>query len=351
MAMKGILYQNNRELFVKAQNNITKQSNTPLLTLKQLLKSDIEKVDELIYKLVINKIDLIPEISNHTISSGGKRLRPLLTLASAKLCGYKGSNHIDLAASVEFIHTATLLHDDVVDKSDLRRGNKTANNLWGNKESILVGDFLLGKSFDLMGAANSLDIYRILSNAAVVISEGEVLQLSASGNIEDGKEQYFTIISAKTAELFAAACEVGAVLAEKPTAEVEAIRNYGLNLGIAFQIVDDLLDYFSSENDMGKSVGDDFKEQKVTLPVIKAYKNSSDEEKAFWQRCINDGSQSEDDIKTAINYMKSHNVYETVMEKAFEYADIAKKSLEVFEDSEYKSTLIDIADFSVKRTN
>ncbi|MDA0781593.1 MAG: polyprenyl synthetase family protein [Rickettsiales bacterium] len=327
------------------------QENSPLFTLKSLVKSDLKKVDKLIYSLIVNKIDLIPQISEHTISSGGKRLRPILTLASAKLCGYTGTSHIDLAACVEFIHTATLLHDDVVDKSDLRRGEQTANSLWGNKESILVGDYLLGKSFHLMGAAKSLDIYRILSNAAVVISEGEVLQLSASGNIDGGKNKYFEIISAKTAELFAAAAQVSAVIAKRTDEEIQAVRNFGFNLGIAFQIVDDLLDYFSNNDVMGKSVGDDFKEQKVTLPVIYAYEKATADEQNFWKRCINEGRQSENDIETAINYMKSHNIYDTVMNKAFEYADIAKQSLSIFNDSDYKTALLDIADFSVKRTS
>lgn len=330
-------------------NNV--QDHNPLLALKSLVKSDLEKVDELIYSLIVNKISLIPQISEHTISSGGKRLRPVLTLASSKLCGYKGNAHIDLAACVEFIHTATLLHDDVVDKSDLRRGEQTANSLWGNKESILVGDYLLGKSFDLMSAAESLEIYKILSNAAVIISEGEVLQLSASGNIENGKDKYFEIIAAKTAELFAAAAQVGAVLADKTEEEVKSVRDYGFNLGIAFQIVDDLLDYFSNNKDIGKSIGNDLKEQKVTLPVIHAYEKANSEEKLFWERCINEGKQSLSDIELAINYMKSHNIYDSVMDKALEYSDMAKKSLDIFEESEYKTALIDIADFSVSRTS
>ena len=336
---------------MKVKTNHKNQHENPLLALKKLVADDLAKVDELIYSLILSKIQLIPEISEHTISSGGKRLRPILTLASAKLCGYDGNANIDLAACVEFIHTATLLHDDVVDKSDLRRGEKTANSLWGNKESILVGDFLLGKSFELMGAANSLEIYKILSNAAVIISEGEVLQLSASGNIENGKEQYFNIISAKTAELFAAACQVGAVLAEKNNEEVLAIRNYGLNLGIAFQIVDDLLDYFSNHADMGKSVGDDFKEQKVTLPVIECYERADEQEKLFWQRCIEHGIQNEGDVETAINYMKSHQIYEAIIEKAHIYSELAKKSLSIFPESDYKTSLIDIAEFAVKRTS
>jgi octaprenyl-diphosphate synthase len=330
-------------------NNV--QDHNPLLALKSLVKSDLEKVDELIYSLIVNKISLIPQISEHTISSGGKRLRPVLTLASSKLCGYKGNAHIDLAACVEFIHTATLLHDDVVDKSDLRRGEQTANSLWGNKESILVGDYLLGKSFDLMSAAESLEIYKILSNAAVIISEGEVLQLSASGNIENGKDKYFEIIAAKTAELFAAAAQVGAVLADKTEEEVKSVRDYGFNLGIAFQIVDDLLDYFSNNKDIGKSIGNDLKEQKVTLPVIHAYEKANSEEKLFWERCINEGKQSLSEIELAINYMKSHNIYDSVMDKALEYSDMAKKSLDIFEESEYRTALIDIADFSVSRTS
>jgi octaprenyl-diphosphate synthase len=334
---------------LQTQTVTKNNTNNALLNLRQLVKNDLDKVDGLIFELIASKISLIPEISEHTISSGGKRMRPILTLASAQICGYAGQAHIGLAACVEFIHTATLLHDDVVDKSDLRRGASTANSLWGNKESILVGDFLLGKAFQLMGEGKSLEIYRILSNAAVVISEGEVMQLAATGNINGGEGNYFKIISAKTAELFAAACEVGGVLAQSDQKKIEALRLFGLNLGIAFQIVDDLLDYYSSDSKMGKNVGDDFREQKVTLPVLIAYKKASAEEKAFWERTIDGGAIDDSDIQTAITYIKNHNVIADVMARADEYVASAKNALNIFSDSSIKSALLDVIDFAIER--
>jgi octaprenyl-diphosphate synthase len=328
---------------------VTVDKNNPLVHLRELVKSDLEGVDKLILSLIVSKISLIPEISEHTISAGGKRLRPILTLACSRMCGYSGEAHIGLAASVEFIHTATLLHDDVVDKSDLRRGASTANSLWGNKESILVGDFLLGKAFELMGVAKSLEIYRILSNAAVVISEGEVMQLAATGNIGGGEENYIKIISAKTAELFAAACQVGGVIAQKNDKEIEALRLFGLNLGVAFQIVDDVLDYYSCDNKMGKNSGDDFRERKVTLPIMLAYQRGTPEERAFWERTIDNGIQSQGDIETAIGFVKNNNVIEDVMAKAGEYVDSARSALDVFPESEIKDALIDVLNFAVER--
>jgi octaprenyl-diphosphate synthase len=328
---------------------VTDNSNNPLVELRKLVQADLDKVDALIFSLIVNKISLIPEISEHTISAGGKRMRPILTLASSQMCGYNGSAHISLAACVEFIHTATLLHDDVVDKSDLRRGVSTANRLWGNKESILVGDFLLGKAFELMGSAQSLEIYRILSSAAVVISEGEVLQLAATGNIEGGEGNYIKIISAKTAELFAAACQVGGVIAASTQKEVQALRSFGLNLGIAFQIVDDVLDYCSSGSKMGKNAGDDFRERKVTLPVILAYKRGTDEQKAFWRRTISEGLQRDEDVETAIKYVIENNVITDVIARANEYVAIARDDLDAFPDSQIKRLLIDVLEFSVHR--
>jgi octaprenyl-diphosphate synthase len=329
--------------------NKTSDKNNPLIDLRAIVKDDLDKVDELIYSLIVSKISLIPEISEHTISAGGKRLRPILTLASAQMCGYKGNAHIDLAACVEFIHTATLLHDDVVDKSDLRRGESTANSLWGNKESILVGDFLLGKAFQLMSAARSLEIYRILSNSAVVLSEGEVLQLAATGDLNGGEDVYIKIVAAKTAELFAASCEVGAVLAERSDEEVAALRSFGLNLGIAFQIIDDALDYYYSAGKTGKNIGDDFRERKVTLPVIFAYAAGDDEERKFWQRTIGDDNQKEGDVEQAVEYVKNHGVFEKVIDRADEYADAARKSLEIFDNSDLKNCLLGVVDFAVRR--
>lgn len=334
---------------MNAKSSSANVATNPLDKLRRLVKSDLEKVDTLIYNLIVNKIALIPEISEHTISSGGKRLRPILTLASANMCGYKGSAHIDLAACVEFIHTATLLHDDVVDKSDLRRGTSTARSLWGNKESILVGDFLLGKAFSLMGAGKSLEIYRILSNAAVVISEGEVMQLAATGKLTEDEDEYLKIISAKTAELFAAACQVGTVLAGRPEEEVTAFREFGLNLGIAFQVIDDAIDYRSGKNKSGKNIGDDLRERKVTLPVILSYRNGDKKTREFWERTIGRGEQSDDDVMTAVGIMEENDIFAKVMARANDFIVPARAALNVFPDSEIKNALRDVLEFTVDR--
>jgi octaprenyl-diphosphate synthase len=321
----------------------------PLLNLKNLVRDDLEKVDNLIYSLIASKIALIPQISRHTISSGGKRLRPILTLASAKICGYQGSAHIELAACVEFMHTATLLHDDVVDKSDLRRGESTANNLWGNKESILVGDYLLGKSFDLMGAANSIDIYKTLSNAAVIISEGEVMQLVATGNIDSDIDSYIKIISAKTAELFAASCQIGAILANKNDSEIYALRLYGLNLGIAFQLIDDLLDYFSTDKLLGKKIGDDFFEKKITLPIIIAYNQATEDERILLRKMMRNSTAEYKDFTQVLNIMNNYDIRQKVLKFAQTYVVEAKNKLDIFANSELKTAFIDILDFTVNR--
>ncbi len=318
--------------------------------LRNLVSQDLHKVDKLIYGLVKNKVDLIPQISEHTIASGGKRLRPMLTLAAAQMCNYKGSAHISLAASVEFIHTATLLHDDVVDKSSLRRGVDTANSLWGNKESVLVGDFLLGKAFQLMGNAASLEVYKVLSQAAVVISEGEVKQLAVTGKLEITKDVYFEVINAKTAELFAAACEVGAVISDIPKAKIMALRQYGLNLGCAFQIIDDALDYSSNQESLGKNIGDDFREKKVTLPVIIAYKNASAEGKAFWQKQFSKNNEYDPAaLKTAITLINETDAIAKTLQIASDIVDKASLSLKIFPDCKVKQILLDILQFVVRR--
>lgn len=332
------------------QKNIeSQQILNPLIKLKEIAKKDLDQVDTIILSMIKNKISLIPEISNHTVSSGGKRLRPLLTLVSAKMCNYSGTANISLATCVEFIHTATLLHDDVVDKSELRRGNKTANNLWGNKESVLVGDFLLGKAFDLMGDANSIDVYKILSNAALVISEGEVLQLSCEGDVNITQDTYFEIITAKTAKLFSAASKVGAVIANKSAKEITALENYGLNLGISFQIIDDLLDYFSSKNISGKNIGDDFFDRKITLPLIIAIQKANSDDKDFWQDILTKESPSKDDLSLAISKMNDNNIYDEVINIAKEYSQKAIDDISIFEDSIYKETLQDLANYTVSR--
>lgn len=329
---------------------ISKTNTSPLERLRALVADDLQRVDQLIFNLIKNKISLIPDISAHTIMAGGKRLRPILTLASARMCNYQGNAHIDLAACVEFIHTATLLHDDVVDKSELRRGLSTANQLWGNKESILVGDFLLGKAFELMGAAQSLEIYRILSNASVVISEGEVMQLAAVGKLENAEERYLDVVRCKTAELFAAACEVGAVLAGCNPSQTKALRDYGMYFGIAFQMVDDALDYTSQDAILGKQIGDDFKERKITLPVILAYQTGSSEEKAFWQRTMVDGAQKDGDFQTALDYMLARNIGGAVTQRAEETISYAHQSLTHFPESPIRGVLKDLLHFAIYRS-
>jgi octaprenyl-diphosphate synthase len=329
---------------------ITISRPTPLDALRCLVLDDLSRVDAIIFDLIKSKALLIPEISEHTITSGGKRLRPMLTLACANLCGYRGDAHINLAASVEFIHTATLLHDDVVDKSDLRRGTMTANNLWGNKESILVGDFLLGKAFELMGAASSLEVYRVLSKAAVVISEGEVLQLALTGRINISEREYFEVIKAKTAELFSASCAIGGIITGVKDEEIQALESYGINLGSAFQIVDDALDYSASSEKLGKNIGDDFVEKKVTLPVIIAYRQASEKQKKFWEYAFAKTTpHSTELLQEAMLIIKDGDVIAQVIKIARNMTITAGNSMRIFPDSPIKQALLDMLEFVVGR--
>lgn len=327
----------------------TTKAADPLQNLRTQVAGDMERVNHLIMNLVESHVPLIPELSNYTTASGGKRLRPMLTLATAQLCGYEGSHHIALAASVEFMHTATLLHDDVVDGSDLRRGLSTANHVWGNKASILVGDYLLGKAFHLMVSANSIRILDILSHAAMVIAEGEVLQLSYEGKIPEDDTVYMQIINAKTAELFAAACEISAVLTDQPEENQKALRNYGLHLGRAFQMVDDALDYCANQSELGKSIGEDFREGKATLPAIIAYQAGNDDEKAFWQRTSDSNQQQEADLTKAVELITTHKGVERTLELAHKEAEHACHAISVFPASPIHNTLEDIANFAVDR--
>lgn len=326
------------------------EGQNPFKVLREIVQGDMEKVNALIFQQIENEIPLIPDLSHHTIDSGGKRLRPVLTLACAKLCGYQGDEHITLATSVEFMHTATLLHDDVVDGSELRRNNETANNIWGNKASILVGDYLLGKAFNLMVKPKSVRILEILSHAAMVISEGEVLQLASEGTLPENEDNYFKIIDAKTAALFAAACEVGAVIANVDQQYADALRDYGRYLGQAFQIADDALDYVATQEELGKRVGDDFRDRKATLPMIFAYQKANKEEKAFWQRTIAENDQHEADCHHAIELVQKHQAIEYSLDVAKSKAQMAIKALDVFAESPLKNTLKDVAYFSVNRT-
>src|SRR6187399_2819490 len=271
--------------------------------LVELVAADMERVNATIISRTGSEVAMIPEVANHLISSGGKRLRPMLTLAMAQLSGYTGDGHVKLAAAVEFMHTATLLHDDVVDESEMRRGKKAARMLWGNEASVLVGDFLLGQAFRMMVDVGNLRALEILSSAAAIIAEGEVMQLGTAKNTATNEDEYLSVIRATTAELFAAACEVGPALAAKEKAELAACRSYGMNLGIAFQLVDDALDYGGKAAKLGKNVGDDFREGKITLPVVLSFRRGNADERAFWTRCLEQGEASDADLDRAIALM------------------------------------------------
>ncbi|HEX4862047.1 MAG TPA: polyprenyl synthetase family protein [Rhizomicrobium sp.] len=322
---------------------------SPVERLHALVAGDMTATDKLIHERMGSGVVLIPDLARHLIDSGGKRLRPLLTLAAAKLGGYTGAGHIRLAAAVEFIHTATLLHDDVVDESSLRRGKVSANIVWGNKPSVLVGDFLFSRAFQLMVETGSLRVLDILSGAAAIIAEGEVLQLKSANNLGVTEEDYLRVVSAKTAALFAAAAESGAVVAAQSQAQIAAMRDYGQNLGIAFQLVDDALDYSGRQALMGKSVGDDFREAKVTLPVILAYARATEAARKFWKRAIETGPQGESDLDRAITLVEETGAISETMARARRYADLARDALSPLPAGEIRSALADIADFCVER--
>ena len=321
----------------------------PLNQLTALLEGDLQAVNALILDRMQSEVEMIPELAGHLISAGGKRIRPLLTLASAALFDYTGTRQHKLAACVEFIHAATLLHDDVVDASDQRRGQASANSLFGNEAAVLVGDFLFSRSFQLMIEDGSLDVLRILSNASAVIAEGEVMQLSTTNDIATTEERYKRMIRSKTAELFAAACEVGAVVAGRSAAECAAMRDYGMNLGTAFQISDDVLDYTAERERLGKSLGDDFKEGKMTLPVIRALAKASPAEKKFWDRCLGDLDQSDKDFKEALSLLHKHDTLKDSLAEAKKYAEMGTRALAVVPKSPLRGQLEDLIVFAVER--
>jgi octaprenyl-diphosphate synthase len=319
--------------------------------LNDLVAADLERVNAAILSRTGSEVTMIPEVANHLISSGGKRLRPILTLAMAKLARYPGDGHIKLAAAVEFMHTATLLHDDVVDESDMRRGRQAARTLWGNDASVLVGDFLLGQAFKMMVEVGSLKALDILSSAAAVIAEGEVMQLGAAKNTATTEDAYLAVIRAKTAELFAAACEVGPALAERPKDERSACRSFGMNLGIAFQLVDDALDYGGKAAKLGKNVGDDFREGKITLPVVLSFRRGSEAERTFWRRTLEEGEASDADLEQAIDLVTKHLALEDTIQRARHYGASAKDALARFPPSTMKEALEETVEFCINRSN
>ncbi len=322
--------------------------------LTSLCKDDLSLINSVILDKLDSKIPLIQEIASHLILSGGKRLRPLLTCCSFQMSKDKLNSekkYIDLAAAIEFIHAATLLHDDVVDESKKRRGLLTANEVWGNKISVLVGDFLFSRAFQLMSKNSSPKILKLLADTSVTISEGEVLELSTDKNLTINEDIYLEVIYGKTASLFSAACQVGGMSAQTPNEKIEALKSFGTNFGISFQLIDDAKDYSSTTNKIGKNIGDDFKEGKVTLPLIIAYLRSNSQEKKFWKRTIQNLKQDKNDFNKALDIINKYNCINDTIERATHFANIAKDSLGIFKDTIYKQVLINLIDSSISRVH
>ena len=322
---------------------------SPAQILWDMANDDMGAVDALILERMQSPVGIIPNLAEHLVGAGGKRLRPLLTIAAANMCAYEGTSHHKLAAAVEFIHSATLLHDDVVDESALRRGKKPANLIWGNSASILVGDFLFARAFNLMVETGSMEALGILSNAASVIAEGEVQQLAALRNMSMSEDDYMEVIKAKTAELFAAATEVAPVISGRDTQQRQALREYGMKLGLAFQLVDDALDYGGFESALGKSIGDDFREGKMTLPVIRAVAAANETEKAFWHRVIVDHDQNDMDLEVAVSYLRKAGALQSTLDLAKSYSADAANALDIFPASAWRKSLQDLAEYVVAR--
>jgi octaprenyl-diphosphate synthase len=319
--------------------------------LTALVRAELDATNRVIVARMHSPVDLIPRLAAHLVQAGGKRLRPLLTLASARMCGHQGDRAVNLAACVEFIHTATLLHDDVVDESVLRRGLASANAVFGNKASVLVGDFLFSRAFELMVEDGSLPVLAILSRASATISEGEVLQLTTANDTGTTEEQYLEVIRCKTAALFAAACRIGAVVADRPRAEELALEAFGLNLGIAFQLADDVLDYAASQAKLGKTVGDDFREGKITLPVLLAFRRGDDAERGFWKRTMETPAQQQDgDLAQAMALMEKHGALRDTIARARHYGEVARDSLRIFPDSPIRRALDGAIAYAFERT-
>ena len=326
--------------------------NEVVKNLSNLCKEDLNSINTLILEKLDSSVPLIQEIGKYLILSGGKRLRPMLTTSCFHVLNnqsIKSVNHIGLAAAVEFIHAATLLHDDVVDLSKDRRGNLTANEVWGNKTSVLVGDFLFSRSFQLMTKYGNMETLKILSDTSVVISEGEVLEISNDKNLEMNQDTYFHIINGKTASLFSAACQVGGISGGAKDNEHQALKSFGTNFGMAFQLIDDAIDYSSNSKTMGKNIGDDFKEGKITLPIILAYGRSNNEEKKFLQNVISNPKEDQKNFKLTKELLIKYKCIEDTLIRANHFADVAIDSLSIFNDNEYKEALIKLIDTSIKR--
>ena len=333
------------------QRDANQSARDDLKPLYDIVGPDMESINRLILDKAISDVDLVLELAHHLIDSGGKRLRPMLTIATSKLIGYSGTQHVPIAAAVEFMHTATLLHDDVVDQGDVRRGKRAARVIWGNEASVLVGDFLLGQAFRMLVKVGSLPVLQILSNAAAIIAEGEVMQLAAAQNTATTEDDYLSIVNAKTAALFSGAAESGAAVADRPVEELAALRSYGKNLGIAFQLIDDALDYSGNAGNLGKSIGGDFREGKITLPLILAFRRGTGDERAFWNRTIVEGDVCDNDLEHAIGLMERHGTIEATISRARSYGEVAHDALAIFPDGHVKDALQQVISFCVNRTH
>ena len=322
--------------------------------LLNLCSQDINDVNNQIIEKIDSNVELVKKIANYIVLSGGKRIRPLLTIACTKMSGYgfniNEKRHIGLATAIEFIHTATLMHDDVVDESFLRRGKPSSNELWGNKTSVLVGDFLFSRAFQLMAKDKSEKILKLLSDTSVTISEGEVLELSNDKDPTISEDTYFEVVNGKTASLFSAACQVGGLIANIDKRKQESLKVFGINFGMAFQLIDDSLDYSSNSNKLGKNIGDDFKEGKITLPIILAYLRANNKEKKFWNRTIRDLNQENGDLEKAKEIIKKYNCIEDTLLRAKHFSSIAKDSLGTFNDNKYRKILLQLIDSSFLRS-
>ncbi len=328
-----------------------KAARASIEPLVRLTKADMERVNRVILSKAGSDVTLIPEIARHLIDSGGKRLRPMLTIAAAQMCGYAGEHHILLATAVEFMHTATLLHDDVVDESSMRRGKLAARMLWGNQASVLVGDFLLGQAFKMMVDTGSLQALHVLSTAATVIAEGEVMQLGTARNLDTNEDEYLAVVRAKTAALFAAAAEVGPIVAGADKPVISAFRSYGANLGLAFQLIDDVLDYGGSSAALGKNVGDDFREGKITLPVVLCYRRGTEQEREFWMESLVGGKTDDARLEEAQALLRKHDAISDTVARARHYAEIARDALAPMPSTAHKDALVEVLEFCVSRAN
>lgn len=327
----------------------------PLQKLLNYLADDMELCNRVIMDRMQSSVDLVSQLAAHLIVAGGKRLRPLLTLASARLCGYEEQphdtmpRHVRLATCIEFLHTATLLHDDVVDESMLRRGTESANVVFGNAASVLGGDFLFSRAFQIMTEDGSLEVMRIISQASATIAEGELLQMTTQNDLSTSIERYYEVIHGKTAALFAASCRVGAIVAERSVQDEEALEAYGINLGMAFQLVDDALDYSAKQEELGKTVGDDFREGKITYPILLAYQKADAEEKKFWERVIETGDQNEQDLQHALSLIHKHQALEATLQEAMSFANKACDAIRHFPEGELHSLFEETAKYTVNR--